>query len=98
VVSFTLLPLYPGKRTPETLSIDYVGLSRYGSCGEEKNLADFRLMNFSVRSIFKMYEDQSARGSVVASRKVAGSSPYEVDFSIDIILPAALWPWCRLSL
>jgi hypothetical protein len=27
------------------------------------------------------------------SRKVAGSSPDEVDFSIDIILQAALWPW-----
>jgi hypothetical protein len=34
------------------------------------------------------------------SRKVAGSSPDEVIgfFSIDVILPAALWPWGRLSL
>jgi hypothetical protein len=33
-----------------------------------------------------------------ASRKVAGSGPDEVDFSIYLILPAALWPWGRLSL
>jgi hypothetical protein len=32
-------------------------------------------------------------------RKIAGSSPDEVDFfSMYVILPAALWPWGRLSL
>jgi hypothetical protein len=32
------------------------------------------------------------------SRKVAGSIPYWVTrFYIDIILPAALWPWSRFS-
>jgi hypothetical protein len=46
-----------------------------------------------------------ARGSVVGwhyatSRKVAGSIPDEViwGFSIDLILPAALWPWGQVSL
>jgi hypothetical protein len=35
-----------------------------------------------------------------ASRKVAGSIPDKVIrfFSIYLILPAALWLWCRLSL
>jgi hypothetical protein len=32
------------------------------------------------------------------SRKVAGSSPDGVEFSIDLILPAAPWSWGRLSL
>jgi hypothetical protein len=31
-------------------------------------------------------------------RKVVGSSPDEVGFSIDLIILAALWPWSRLSL
>jgi hypothetical protein len=37
----------------------------------------------------------------ITSRKIAGSSPDKVIgffFSIDLILPAALWPWGRLSL
>jgi hypothetical protein len=32
------------------------------------------------------------------SRKVAGLNPYEVDFLIDLILPATLWPLGKLSL
>jgi hypothetical protein len=40
------------------------------------------------------------RSVYATSRKVGGSSPDEVVgfFSINLILPAALWPWGRLSL
>jgi hypothetical protein len=31
------------------------------------------------------------------SRKVAGSNPDDVDFSLNIILPAAILPWSRLN-
>jgi hypothetical protein len=37
-------------------------------------------------------------GHHATSRKVARSSPDEVDFSVDLIVPAALWPCGRLSL
>jgi hypothetical protein len=46
------------------------------------------------------YNDAKKLYCYATSRKVAGSSPDEVIgfFSIDLILPAALWPWGSLSL
>jgi hypothetical protein len=44
---------------------------------------------------------QTSKGHAVAvatSQKVAGSVPMTLYFSIDPILPAALWPCGRLSL
>jgi hypothetical protein len=33
------------------------------------------------------------QNTFITSQKVVGLSPDEVDFSIDLILPAPLWPW-----
>ena len=58
------------------------------------------LWYLSVRIHNTIFENTIKIHYCVTSRKVAGSIPDGVIgfFFIDIILPAALWPWGRLSL
>jgi hypothetical protein len=61
-----------------------------------------------IRHIQKNYRrrvlSEGARGNVVSCTMLqTGRSRFQflmrsLDFSIDLILPAALWPWGRLSL
>jgi hypothetical protein len=60
------------------------------------------LLLFYVRSSIDVvgFEVLTAMVHYATSRKVAGSIPDEIIgfFSVDLTLPVALCPWCRLSL
>jgi hypothetical protein len=74
------------------LRIYYVkSLTVYGT-GAVKN-AEYSIRLCKLFSYYVLYLEHHA-----TSRKVAGSSPDVADFSVDLILPAAIWPWGRLSL